>query len=40
MNNDSRLGDFANAERTLLKLKISELENEIIDLKRENKHVY
>ena len=31
---------FTNAERTLLKLKVTELENEVNDLRQENKHVY
>ena len=31
---------FSNGERTLLKLKISELEQEIKELKKENKEIY
>ena len=33
-------GGFSKGERTLLKLKLAELESEIKELKRENKHVY
>lgn len=31
---------FSNGERTLLKLKINELEKEIKELREENEHVY
>lgn len=31
---------FTNAERVLLKLKVTELENEVNELRKENKHVY
>lgn len=33
-------GGFSNGEKTLLKLKLAELESEIIELKKENKNVY
>lgn len=32
--------NFSNGERTLLKLKINELEKEIKDLREENENVY
>lgn len=31
---------FSNAERVLLKLKVTELENEVHELRKENKNVY
>jgi hypothetical protein len=38
--NNEGVGGFSLGEKTLLKLKLSELESEIKELKRENKHVY